>query len=102
RVRQPQNLPSFPTRRSSDLEAKAILNKFLYASSSISEIEYFISKTPSNASSLKFHFFNESDFTTVRPNGTFSIFLILMTLLGRLDRKSTRLNSSHVKISYAV
>src|SRR5690606_40190750 len=37
--------------------------------------------------------------TTILPA---SVFAAVVQLLGWLDRKSTRLNSSHVKISYAV
>src|SRR5690606_39876857 len=36
------------------------------------------------------------------PNTSFHLVLSAKDLKARLDRKSTRLNSSHVKISYAV
>src|SRR5690349_22482035 len=35
-------------------------------------------------------------------NGGYSFFISVPVRIGHLDRKSTRLNSSHVEISYAV
>src|SRR5690606_41236917 len=76
-----QHLHSFPTRRSSDLEAiikiKAILkNSIKNKVNLLAERVYFSQ--------------NETDERTSNH------------LLSIQDRKSTRLNSSHVKISYAV
>src|SRR5690606_41629198 len=74
-----RDLHSFPTRRSSDLPdtAGALI---------AGEVENLLAKTV-QAASLR-----------VRPVGAARA----VSVVGELDRKSTRLNSSHVKISYAV
>src|SRR5690606_41047962 len=88
----PPHLPSFPTRRSSDL--RSLLRRVLqeYAAEGL---------RPVVASELEFFLF-EPNPDPLRP------FEPPRGLDGRTsdaagaDRKSTRLNSSHVKISYAV
>src|SRR5699024_3278409 len=42
------------------------------------------------------------NFAEVWDVGKYALFLMTFTMLTALDRKSTRLNSSHVSISYAV
>src|SRR5699024_12337985 len=79
-------LRSFPTRRSSDLPSKIVSHKYsnwLPLNLSVSESYFSSSQTKSSMRRMreKFHF---------------------ICLDGWLDRKSTRLNSSHVSISYAV
>src|SRR5690606_40386714 len=71
----PRDLPSFPTRRSSDLWEGAR------------------SRSESTTASASRSWGGTRALTT-RPPG--------QRLPLRIDRKSTRLNSSHVKISYAV
>src|SRR5207302_6503543 len=85
--RDPRALHSFPTRRSSDL---------------IGEV------TIGHAPRLGEFGFQENDASEVQKNDDAVEGVILM-LRGeqtqnvlKADRKSTRLNSSHVKISYAV
>src|SRR5690606_41647355 len=68
----PPDLPSFPTRRSSDLS------------------------TPGALSSAA------ADPATSLPPSSSEGAICSLMLRPREDRKSTRLNSSHVKISYAV
>src|SRR5690606_40316520 len=88
-----RDLPSFPTRRSSDLRKRlqaapfshqltlnTILPMFRFSS-----IRRWASRTDSQEKTLSITGFS-------RPSRK----------RGRADRKSTRLNSSHVKISYAV
>src|SRR3712207_8443634 len=41
-------------------------------------------------------------FRAGRPDGSFFFYLIAAVVMASLDRKSTRLNSSHANISYAV
>src|SRR5690606_40868881 len=92
--RHPRDLHSFPTRRSSDLSASGFTG--------VREDAGF--QEPMNLHSTE----------TGRPAGRFKTTpaLLLAAILmlpaslplqaGEVDRKSTRLNSSHVKISYAV
>src|SRR5438132_9469103 len=76
--RPPRDLPSFPTRRSSDLRSA------------------FITKKPGEPDSGK----PSMSFTDWITVGTEIQSVKLME--GFPDRKSTRLNSSHTVISYAV
>src|SRR5690606_40751623 len=95
-------LHSFPTRRSSDLEG---------ADADSREIEsYFI---PCSETVLLTFSSPQvpTEYTDPQPSTPAGIILVLLlrkpgqSLLSAsdfIDRKSTRLNSSHVKISYAV
>src|SRR5690606_41491034 len=80
-----RGLRSFPTRRSSDLGAP-----------------------PSKMRGRKAIARGETFTVTLTPRGDYTVaplldFLAMRALPGvEIDRKSTRLNSSHVKISYAV
>src|SRR5699024_12294759 len=97
----PPLLPSFPTRRSSDL------------------IRASLAHSTSNNATIERR--RALDAITADPEGTLQALddlafrrgtlphllkraqkRIRLLLLQRLDRKSTRLNSSHVSISYAV
>src|SRR5207249_10549756 len=84
-----RDLPSFPTRRSSDLDFPAIR-------AAHERIRAYIHRTPVltssrlDAASGASLFFKCENF---QKDGAFK---------ARGDRKSTRLNSSHVSISYAV
>src|SRR5690606_41928404 len=73
------DLHSFPTRRSSDLFAKC-------------NMVLFTLTPPAGILLIIFSSISLSDVKIYKANGLGSF----------LDRKSTRLNSSHVKISYAV
>src|SRR5690606_40999230 len=93
---------SFPTRRSSDL---TFVN---HTSEPIISFDIPLQKTPPlNVSTLTFDSLNPSiafDLKATSPFSTPSIdpLALNVTLYNPiLDRKSTRLNSSHVKISYA-
>src|SRR5690606_42105559 len=82
-----RNLPSSPTRRSSDLEA--------IVASTPTRVRPLANDRPSSVPETVFVTWNESVLVetgrpTCRPTDQIT------------DRKSTRLNSSHVKISYAV
>src|SRR5207302_9822464 len=80
----PRDLHSFPTRRSSDLAYYGI----------------FVVEP----GTLEMHKLEGADFRPMEPNasGRYPIAELGVELGVWLDRKSTRLNSSHVKISYAV
>src|SRR5690606_41932568 len=92
-----RSLHSFPTRRSSDLENAnafahlvdtheiAVINIAVVANSDV-EIEFWIDAIRIGAAHIVGHTAGPQQ----RPGATVG------------DRKSTRLNSSHVKISYAV
>src|SRR5690606_41529404 len=89
--RSPLHLPSFPTRRSSDLyhaHSAITLNLFL------KDIRYRICTTHQSNHPKKPVNFN--------PAIKHTAFALPIVAIVPLDRKSTRLNSSHVKISYAV
>src|SRR5690606_42063502 len=82
----PRHLHSFPTRRSSDLERLQLRDFRCFESADLE--------------------FDPSLTWIVGPNASGKTSLLeAIYFLGHgrsLDRKSTRLNSSHVKISYAV
>src|SRR5699024_12585818 len=82
------DLLSFPTRRSSDLGS---IFTFVYSFKYVHEI--FFGEYKPEALPKKAH---EAPILMLLPTG------ILTLLVGKRDRKSTRLNSSHVSISYAV
>src|SRR5699024_12764788 len=89
-----RNLPSFPTRRSSDLDfhSEEQISQLMEECAREGELEILIN----NASN-----FVESNFET---EGVALLDDLYKTNFKApyLDRKSTRLNSSHVSISYAV
>src|SRR5690606_42064527 len=87
--RDPRGLSSFPTRRSSDLESLAIAGQ---------PAERAIIPQP------LIHQLPEKGFPVRNLIAIIGRDQILERLVPpeRLDRKSTRLNSSHVKSSYAV
>src|SRR5207249_12031521 len=97
----PPHLHPFPTRRSSDLyscPAPAVLGTYTYATRPpVACCTFF--KLPSTQSRLRRALsFSSGSTVTVRapvPSG-------LGPTVISTDRKSTRLNSSHVSISYAV
>src|SRR5690606_39884948 len=83
-----RNLPSFPTRRSSDLLMHlAVIARVLGVLLMIFSLTLLVPI----AVSL---WFNDNNYMTFLWGFAFAF--------GAGDRKSTRLNSSHVKISYAV
>src|SRR5690606_41953954 len=98
----PHDLPSFPTRRSSDLEKLADLQAQarVYAETTAVELQQargsdaiadLVARKLS--AGARNHPGMSMALIPIGPRPTFS---------GLQDRKSTRLNSSHVKISYAV
>src|SRR5690606_41709220 len=92
-ARTPPAIPSSPTRRSSDLKQltvdKARLRKTFSQSSADSHLT--IEARASRSQRFSFRLPEKAEISSVMLNGE------------RVpDRKSTRLNSSHVKISYAV
>src|SRR5438067_6072366 len=80
------NLPSFPTRRSSDLVS-------LYEWSGIGEPTQFVGLRNFGQALTSSVFYRAAIFL---PG------ILSLVASGLIDRKSTRLNSSHVSISYAV
>src|SRR5690606_41310397 len=90
-----RHLHSFPTRRSSDLFEDGILDRRPL------QLEVL---GPNGAFEPVY-----DDIVEMEPDGRFRMTMLeptssalRMTVCSGLDRKSTRLNSSHVKISYAV
>src|SRR5699024_12440403 len=87
---------SFPTRRSSDLTNPYLIGVFTIASlpSIFSSVSHcFNSTTTTECSS--------SAFPVIRKSTRFEEYGMRNSIATQ-DRKSTRLNSSHVSISYAV
>src|SRR5690606_41312693 len=96
-----RHLHSFPTRRSSDLAAPfTSRNCTVTMVRSPSVLKIFLVLMMVN----EFKFSGSTTESKVKRLVTRSPFGLLMVPLMKkpLDRKSTRLNSSHVKISYAV
>src|SRR5690606_41425615 len=97
--RDPRHLPPFPTRRSSDLASIALDGRAArFRPSQESQAMDFDTRSRDTATA--------SGSSAARPeasSGRIGVLLLnLGTPDGTEDRKSTRLNSSHVKISYAV
>src|SRR5690606_41878582 len=96
------DLLSFPTRRSSDLKIAMgmSLDEIELASGKASvppELKYIVTKFPR----FPFDKFDQaSNILGTQMQATGEVMAIGSTF--EEDRKSTRLNSSHVKISYAV
>src|SRR5690606_40183209 len=92
-----RGLPSFPTRRSSDLNDMASLYQATRAGMGVSLLPHYLGgcdpllrRVPTETQSP-----DRDIWLVVHPD------LRRAPQVG-IDRKSTRLNSSHVKISYAV
>src|SRR5690606_41442664 len=97
----PPDLHSFPTRRSSDLQAIAAASAEDQARIAYDEALSIARATPWLEKAAKA---TESTFFLEHPKSGAKFRAISSdggAQLGK-DRKSTRLNSSHVKISYAV
>src|SRR5690606_41179306 len=90
-------LHSYPTRRSSDLLSRNIWRKFQYQIDSTGMYSP-TSSVPLNVGAVNIE---ENDQRLPLPYRTPREIERVQTLSNK-DRKSTRLNSSHVKISYAV
>src|SRR5207253_10548926 len=93
-------LHPFPTRRSSDLHHQAAQEVGEIRNDAILEIQHGISAdlpAPALEDAPK-HFYVPGFIGTLARNGQPHI----PVGVGKIDRKSTRLNSSHVAISYAV
>src|SRR5690606_39930453 len=84
----PQVLHSFPTRRSSDLDSTE--GPFLVIDPSREPRKVSLERRPRSQQREAYRFGSRYHQPSWRPSAH------------RPDRKSTRLNSSHVKISYAV
>src|SRR5690606_40388659 len=97
----PPYLHSFPTRRSSDLSHGFLENHGNPLSANLAnsftpgfqKIDHFVVYSKLNRSFVNMGCFCQQSHNSERCNAFAG---------ARLDRKSTRLNSSHVKISYAV
>src|SRR5690606_41428886 len=97
RAAAPRALPSFPTRRSSDL---LIASKGLHQQQRIGDAippVVMPGIETVSASAIDTSFMGHSYYGSNR-----AALSDLFALVKEEDRKSTRLNSSHVKISYAV
>src|SRR5690606_41788854 len=95
----PRDLHSFPTRRSSDLVAVVILilGAVIYGGWNarnpvVNEYEVTVNKEAGSRKELRIAMVSDIHFGNRPP----------CSPSPHIDRKSTRLNSSHVKISYAV
>src|SRR5207253_10792211 len=92
--RAPRALPSFPTRRSSDLAPPAAS-----AEPSVDVIPILVSRKVLTAEQAE----RVRRATRMSPqSGEQAVIQLGFASEVQIDRKSTRLNSSHVAISYAV
>src|SRR5690606_42074082 len=91
RYRHPRDLHSFPTRRSSNLEERMDTCgcSAVFFDAAAKHIDHFV------CSRFVHHL------ATARNKGFDDVSILILDPRDQ-DRKSTRLNSSHVKISYAV
>src|SRR5690606_41944366 len=89
-----RHLHSFPTRRSSDLKETIQKNASADSLNSVVPFLGIIGEIGSLVTELKKKFRDGDAYVAYKAK--------LCEELGDVDRKSTRLNSSHVKISYAV
>src|SRR5690606_42019541 len=91
RYAAPRDLPSFPTRRSSDLQPLAIICPLMLQACKRARGDARALFEPLGG-----------DARECRPLHLVARGLPCLARGAKQDRKSTRLNSSHVKISYAV
>src|SRR5205814_8821250 len=89
-------LPSFPTRRSSDLCSNDADRPFIYSKTRVSD---FL-RADGDPACVRAHVLDVTD--AGGPLHYSLHFNALERRMFRVDRKSTRLNSSHLGISYAV
>src|SRR5690606_41700912 len=94
-VCSPRDPRSFPTRRSSDLFAAHVAAVL---------IKRVVRRRRPEHEAIRVHVATPSrlSFPSAHATSTTAAALLLARTTGSVDRKSTRLNSSHVKISYAV
>src|SRR5690606_39379777 len=101
-LRDLHDLPSFPTRRSSDLAAThwavavGCVEQLGLPPLAANAIGWLVAFVVSFTGHYRLTFRHLASRWTVAARRFF-----LISACGFLDRKSTRLNSSHVKISYA-
>src|SRR5690606_41954490 len=102
RALPPPALPSFPTRRSSDLRFRRLQR--LHRSGPVRRVpqELAARRPPNRWRRFQANLGRRHGADEVGGGGSVPGGLRRATRGSRLDRKSTRLNSSHVKISYAV
>src|SRR5690606_41283493 len=89
-------LHSFPTRRSSDLIAAAFISRFMLFEGTF---QHYHGLDADRARKYLEFAVEAAEFAM---SGPYSFDSDFKSLFASEDRKSTRLNSSHVKISYAV
>src|SRR5690606_41574282 len=90
-------LPSFPTRRSSDLFRRSILP----FSAIDGKMQRVVEQVTKSSKKGRYSIINYKPVKFKDENSIQVLHLEARHMDGR-DRKSTRLNSSHVKMSYAV
>src|SRR5690606_39541611 len=98
--RHHRNLHSFPTRRSSDL--KEVQSRIPWGTVIVFGIGISLGTALLTTQAGQWLGQQVVVRTGLDAFGPLGVFSILAAFLILIDRKSTRLNSSHVKISYAV
>src|SRR5699024_11740269 len=94
-------LNSFPTRRSSDLLRNECPKALSAGSSASDPIRIFLQSFRISSGNLRTKDSSKSTVCIFHFQLDFSWFSFFQ-FFAQLDRKSTRLNSSHVSISYAI
>src|SRR5690606_41891630 len=92
-------LHSFPTRRSSDLDQQAFLKK---VDETVKKVGYCVIVVSEGARTADGTFLADAGTTDAFGHKQLGGVAPVLAQMVKKDRKSTRLNSSHVKISYAV
>src|SRR5207245_8778182 len=101
-ARSPPYLHSFPTRRSSDLDPKRALVAALRARPQTMDVGEIDGRLFVNIAGLGLDAYVASQFNASGASRRRLAGYVGCTARALLDRKSTRLNSSHGSISYAV
>src|SRR5690606_41929341 len=98
----PPRSPPFPTRRSSDLKSGSVIiaNVQGFDAKNLKLAKYPDGVNPLENGSLENYVVHQVDITKLTKECLSGTGLGMKEI--ERDRKSTRLNSSHVKISYAV
>src|SRR5690606_41731874 len=98
--RDHRQFQSFPTRRSSDLSGE--LAGLQVSEETYRRVRRFVEECRATAGGEELYCYNPFVNSSREGMKHYNKPSTVMTSVGMLDRKSTRLNSSHVKISYAV
>src|SRR5207302_8122501 len=102
RTRPPRHLHPFPTRRSSDLRSSSRTLAPDIAAAPLSEVSARLALKGAERNDVRLRRLHVATQLSIMQGEGAVGARDTRRVVGAQDRKSTRLNSSHVKISYAV